>query len=296
MHSKESFRYEDCEETARWLLGRVQSPPTIGIICGTGLGLLAETLHNAETFPYSQIPNFPASTVTGHAGQLVFGSLQGKTCVCMKGRFHVYEGYPLWKVTLPIRVFKLLGVQVLLVTNAAGSLCDTYRTGDLMIIRDHINMPGLAALNPLTGPNDERFGPRFPSLRDTYDSDLRSLALDIARRLGHAGLTHEGVYCMVGGPNFESVAEARFLQKLGADAVGMSTAPEVVVAKHCGMRVFGLSLITNRVSQEYEGEESVNHSSVLEVGEGRAQILQEFVTELVRSIRLHGERESQDSL
>ncbi|KAM5135898.1 purine nucleoside phosphorylase-like [Mantella aurantiaca] len=284
MQSKEDFRYEDCEETARWLSHRVQSPPVLAIICGSGLGLLADTLTNAKTFDYGQIPHFPASTVAGHSGQLVFGILQGKPCVVMKGRFHVYEGYPLWKVTLPIRVFKLLGVKVLMVTNAAGSLCETYSPGDLMIIRDHINMPGLAALNPLRGPNDERFGPRFPSLWDTYDQDLRSAALEISRRLGHAKHTHEGVYCMVGGPNFESVAEARFLQRLGADAVGMSTAPEVVVAKHCGMRVFGLSLITNRVAQAYEVVDSVDHTSVLEVGKQRSKVLQELITELVKSI------------
>ncbi|XP_018411941.1 PREDICTED: purine nucleoside phosphorylase-like [Nanorana parkeri] len=284
MQSKEDLRYDDCEETARWLLDRIQSPPVIAIICGSGLGLLADTLTDAKTFDYSQIPHFPTSTVVGHSGQLVFGNLQGKSCVVMKGRFHVYEGYPLWKVTLPIRVFKLLGVKVLMVTNAAGSLCETYSPGDFMIIRDHINMPGLAALNPLRGPNDERFGPRFPSLWDTYDQDLRTTALAIARRLGHGKITHEGVYCMVGGPNFESVAEARFLQRLGADAVGMSTAPEAVVAKHCGMRVFGLSLITNRVAQAYEMVETVDHTSVLEVGKQRSKVLQQLITELVKTI------------
>ncbi|KAM4031294.1 purine nucleoside phosphorylase-like isoform 1-T1 [Anomaloglossus baeobatrachus] len=291
MHSEEDLRYEDCEETARWLLDRIQCPPDIAIICGSGLGLLAETLSSPKIFNYSQIPHFPESTVVGHSGQLVFGALQDKSCVCMKGRFHVYEGYPLWKVTFPIRVFKLLGVKVLMVTNAAGSLCETYRPGDLMIIRDHINMPGLAALNPLRGPNDDRFGPRFPSLWDTYDRDLRITALEIAQKLGQANLTHEGVYCMVGGPNFESVAEAKFLQKLGADAVGMSTAPEVVVAKHCGMRVFGLSLITNRVAQAYETQESVNHSSVLEVGKQRSQLLQMLITDLVRSIQFKVENQ-----
>lgn len=291
MHSKEELRYEDCEETARWLLDRIQSPPDIAIICGSGLGLLADTLSNPKTFDYSQIPHFPASTVAGHSGELVFGALQGKSCVCMKGRFHVYEGYTLGKVTFPVRVFKLLGVKVLVVTNAAGSLRESYRPGDLMIIRDHINMPGLAALNPLKGPNDERFGPRFPSLWDTYDHDLRKAALEIAHKIGQAHLTHEGVYCMVGGPNFESVAEAKFLQRLGADAVGMSTAPEVVVAKHCGMRVFGLSLITNRVAQEYEVQESVNHSSVLEVGKQRSQLLQTLITDLVTSIQLQEEKQ-----
>ncbi|XP_063315588.1 purine nucleoside phosphorylase-like [Pelobates fuscus] len=293
MHSKKESRYENCEETARWLRDRVRTPPSIAIICGSGLGLLADTLCDPQIFSYSQIPNFPTSTVPGHAGELVFGTLQGKSCVCMKGRFHVYEGYPLWKVTLPVRVFKLMGVQVLLVTNAAGSLCETYRTGDLMIIRDHINMPGLASLNPLIGPNDDRFGPRFPSLWDTYDHNLRSTALEITHRLGHAKLTHEGVYCMVGGPNFESVAEAKFLRLLGADAVGMSTAPEAVVAKHCGMRVFGLSLITNRVAQGYEGQEAIDHNSVLEVSKWRSQILQDLVTELVATICCQDDNEQQ---
>ncbi|KAM9296571.1 purine nucleoside phosphorylase-like [Gastrophryne carolinensis] len=295
MHSKEDLRYEDCKETARWLSDRVQSPPVIAIICGSGLGLLADTLTDAKSFDYTDIPHFPTSTVVGHSGQLVFGTLQGKSCVCMKGRFHVYEGYPLWKVTFPIRVFKLMGVKVLMVTNAAGSLCETYKPGDFMIIRDHINMPGLAALNPLRGPNDDRFGPRFPSLWDTYDHDLRSTALEIARRMGHADIAHEGVYCMVGGPNFESVAEARFLQRLGADAVGMSTAPEAVVAKHCGMRVFGLSLITNRVAQAYEIEESVDHTSVLEIGKQRSEVLQDLLTELVKSINFK-EEDQQDAV
>ncbi|KAM8945771.1 purine nucleoside phosphorylase-like [Pelodytes ibericus] len=289
MHGKEDFRYENCEEIARWIQKRVQNLPTIAIICGSGLGLLADTLCEAQIFSYSQIPNFPTSTVPGHAGELVFGTLQGKSCVCMKGRFHVYEGYPLWKVTLPIRVFKLLGVKVLLVTNAAGSLCEAYRTGDIMIIRDHINMPGLAALNPLTGPNEDRFGPRFPSLWDTYDHTLRSTAMEIVHRLGHGDLAHEGVYCMVGGPNFESVAEAKLLHCLGADAVGMSTAPEVVVAKHCGMRVFGLSLITNCVAQQYEGQAPIDHNSVLEVSRKRSRVLQGIITELVASIELQEE-------
>ncbi|XP_069507061.1 purine nucleoside phosphorylase-like [Ambystoma mexicanum] len=284
MHNKETFSFEDCEETAKWLLGHTKQRPDVAIICGSGLGMLAESLEGQQAFEYRKIPHFPTSTVPGHAGKLVFGELQGKFCVCMKGRFHMYEGYPLWKVTFPIRVFKLLGVQVLIVTNAAGSLADEYCPGDLMIIRDHINLPGLSGQNPLSGPNDERFGPRFPPLSDAYDKELRAVARDISRRLGYASFIHEGVYCMVGGPNFESVAEARFLSKLGADAVGMSTAAEVVVAKHCGLRVFGLSLITNKVAKEYEGEDDLSHDGVLAIGRMRAVTLQTLVTELVGSI------------
>ncbi|KAJ1122939.1 hypothetical protein NDU88_001412 [Pleurodeles waltl] len=284
MHSQEPLSYEDCEATAQWLLGHIKRQPEIAIICGSGLGMLAETLEGKQTFEYGEIPHFPTSTVPGHAGKLVFGDLQGKFCVCMKGRFHMYEGYPLWKVTFPIRVFKLLGVQVLIVTNAAGSLANSYCPGDLMIIRDHINLLGLSGQNPLLGPNDDRFGPRFPPLSDAYDKKLRKMARDISKRLGYSSFVHEGVYCMVGGPNFESVAEARFLHKLGADAVGMSTAAEVVVAKHCGLKVFGISFITNRVVKEYEGEEEVSHDGVLEIGHMRAATLQTLVTELVGSI------------
>ncbi|XP_048352379.1 purine nucleoside phosphorylase-like [Sphaerodactylus townsendi] len=221
------------------------------------------------------------SSVPGHEGCLTFGELQGQPCVCMKGRFHLYEGYPLWKVTFPVRVFKLLGIQILLVTNAAGALGESYRIGDLMIIRDHINLLGLAGQNPLLGPNEERFGPRFPALSDAYDRKLRALAAEVAGHLGYASFVKEGVYCMVGGPNFESVAEARLLHSLGADAVGMSTAAEVVVARHCGLRVFGLSLITNKVAKEYEAQEHVDHLRVLEVSQRRVSTLQRLLAELV---------------
>nr|XP_060627836.1 purine nucleoside phosphorylase-like [Anolis sagrei ordinatus] len=202
----------------------------------------------------------------------------------MKGRFHMYEGYPLWKVTFPIRVFKLLGIETLLVTNAAGGLADSYNVGDLMIIKDHINLLGLTGENPLRGPNEERFGPRFPALSDAYDRKIRALALETARHLGYTSFVREGVYCMVGGPTFESVAEARLLHLLGADAVGMSTAAEVVVARHCGLRVFGLSLITNKVVKDYNAKANVDHHSVLEVSKRRTSMLQTLLTEIVGSL------------
>ncbi|XP_066528743.1 purine nucleoside phosphorylase 4a isoform X2 [Hoplias malabaricus] len=243
--------------------------------------MLADALQYQDFFKYSDIPGFPQSTVQGHAGRLVFGELRGKTCVCMQGRFHLYEGHSLCKVTFPVRVFKLLGVETLIVTNAAGSLADSYHCGDIMIIKDHINFPGLAGLNPLNGPNDEKFGPRFPPMSGVYDKDLRKLAFDICKSMGVSQCIQEGVYCMVGGPNFESIAEARLLHRLGVDAVGMSTAPEVVVASHCGMRVFGLSLITNRVVKSYQDSETVNHEAVLEVSKMRSETLQKLVTELI---------------
>ncbi|XP_015277308.1 PREDICTED: purine nucleoside phosphorylase-like, partial [Gekko japonicus] len=273
--------FDHCRETVDWLLGHTKQRPRIAIVCGSGLGLLADSLKNQESFQYTDIPNFPHSTVPGHEGRLVFGELQGKPCVCMKGRFHLYEGYPLWKVTFPIRVFKLLGVEILLVTNAAGALADLYHVGDLMVIRDHINFPGLVGQNPLLGPNEERFGPRFLALSDAYDGKIRTLAMEIARQFGYDSFVKEGVYCMVSGPTFESIAEARLLHLLGADAVGMSTAAEVVVARHCGLRVFGLSLITNKVIKEYDSQESIDHLKVLEVSQSRASLLQTFLTELV---------------
>ncbi|XP_072296186.1 purine nucleoside phosphorylase-like [Eucyclogobius newberryi] len=249
--------------------------------------MLAEALENQDAFKYSQIPGFPHSTVQGHAGRLVFGALRGQTCVCMQGRFHMYEGHALCKTTFPVRVFKLLGVDTLLVTNAAGSLDDSLKPGDIMILKDHVNFPGLCGLNPLFGPNDDRFGPRFPAMSGCYDIGLRRVAMEIGKQLGIIPAMREGVYAMVGGPNFETIAEARLLHRLGIDAVGMSTAPEVVVASHCGLRVFGLSLITNKVVKSYEDEDSVDHEGVLEVGRLRAQTLQTLVTELVSRLDIN---------
>ncbi|XP_059924755.1 purine nucleoside phosphorylase 4a isoform X1 [Gadus macrocephalus] len=281
MHSKEQINHDDYQKTADWLLSQTKQRPLVGIICGSGLGLLADSLKNPELFPYADIPGFPQSTVQGHAGRLVFGEMKGRSCVCMQGRFHMYEGHSLGKTTFPVRVFKLLGVETLIVTNAAGSLADGYHPGDIMIIKDHVNIPGLAGLNPLTGPNDDKFGPRFPAMSSVYDKGLRCLAMDIVKQMGVAQFVHEGVYAMVGGPNFETVAEAKLLHRLGVDAVGMSTAPEVLVASHCGMRVFGLSLITNKVVRSYDDEEQVNHEGVLEVGKMRSQSLQTLITQLV---------------
>lgn len=239
-------------------------------------------------FNYTDIPNFPQSTVVGHAGKLVFGTLAGVSCVVMQGRFHMYEGYPLWKVTFPVRIFHLLGARTLIVTNAAGGLNRGYQVGDIMVIRDHINMPGLAGINPLSGLNDERFGPRFPAMSDAYDEQLRSLALTVGKELGYGPSLHEGVYCTLGGPNFETIAECRFLQQLGADAVGMSTVPEVLVARHCGLRVFGFSLITNKSVLEYGTQEKANHAEVLEAGRQAAVKLERLVSLLLERMKGKG--------
>ncbi|XP_071375831.1 purine nucleoside phosphorylase 4a [Centroberyx affinis] len=281
MHSKEQISHDEYQKTADWLRSQTKHRPQVAIICGSGLGMLADALKCQDAFPYSDIPGFPQSTVQGHAGRLVFGELKGKTCVCMQGRFHMYEGHSLCKTTFPVRVFKLLGVDTLIVTNAAGSLADGLQPGDIMIIKDHVNFPGLVGLNPLTGANDDKFGPRFPAMSGCYDRGLRGLALEAGGQLGLSHLLQEGVYAAVGGPNFETAAEARLLHRLGVDAVGMSTAPEVVVAAHCGLRVFGLSLITNKVVKSCDDTDGVNHEGVLEVSKLRSHTLQQLVTELV---------------
>ncbi|XP_023280188.1 purine nucleoside phosphorylase-like isoform X2 [Seriola lalandi dorsalis] len=237
-------------------------------------------LKDPQVFKYSDIPNFPRSTVHGHAGQLVFGTLKGKPCVCMQGRFHLYEGYPIQKITLPMRIFKLMGVETMILTNAAGGLNQDYKVGDVMIIKDHINMPGFAGINPLAGPNDDRFGVRFPCMSDAYNRELRQLAHDVAAELGYDFLK-EGVYSVVGGPSFETIAECRMLHRLGADAVGMSTAHEVIVARHAGMRCFALSLISNRAVMDYDSQEKANHEEVLETGRVRSQQLEKLVSIMV---------------
>ncbi|KAJ1972255.1 Purine nucleoside phosphorylase, partial [Dimargaris cristalligena] len=226
--------------------------PSVGIVCGSGLGGLADTLEPGfVSFNYTDIPNFPQSTVAGHAGKLVFGLLRGKPTVCMVGRFHFYEGYSLETTVLPLRVMHLLGVQTLIVTNAAGSLNDAHNVGDLVLIKDHVSVPTLTGLNPLIGPNLTEFGPRFPAVSDVYDFDLRVRLAETFYRdpsLQARGMSiHEGVYTFVSGPSYESRAEGRFLRSIGADVVGMSTIPEIITAAHCGLKLICLSLITNKV-------------------------------------------------
>ncbi|GAA6087421.1 purine nucleoside phosphorylase-like [Tachysurus ichikawai] len=279
--SSTDYGYEACKETADWLLEQAPVRPLVGIVCGSGLGGLADMLKDQKVFSYSNIPNFPKSTVHGHAGRLVFGTLKGKPCVCMQGRFHLYEGYPIQKVTMPIRIFKLMGVETVILTNAAGGLNQDYKVGDVMIIKDHINMPGFAGNNPLCGQNDDRFGIRFPCMSDAYDKQMNQLAQDVGVELGYSHFIKEGVYCVLGGPSFETIAECRMLNLLGADAVGMSTAHEVIVARHSGMRVFALSLITNKAVMDYNCEEKANHEEVLQTGEQRSQQLVKLVSTIV---------------
>lgn len=252
--------FEQVLEAVQAVRERTALKPAVALILGSGLGDLATEIAEPTVIPYAQIPHFARSTVVGHAGRLVIGLLENVPVVAMQGRFHLYEGYPLQVLTLPVRVMRQLGAHTLIVTNAAGGVNPAYRPGDFMLLRDHINMPGLAGANPLMGPNDERFGERFPPLANAYNAELRKLAHSVAAAWPEITL-HEGVYTMVGGPNYETGAELRFLRAVGTDAVGMSTVPEVIVARHSGMRVLGLSLITNTATGS-ETEE-VNHAEVL---------------------------------
>ena len=252
--------YDQVMEATAYIQSRSVLKPEVGIILGSGLGDLAAEVRDATAIPYEDIPHFLRSTVVGHAGRLLIGRLENVAVVVMQGRFHFYEGYGIQALTLPVRVIRMLGANTLIVTNAAGGLNPTYRPGDFMLIRDHINFLGLAGLNPLVGPNDERFGERFPALAKAYDAELRTLARTISAQMPEITL-HEGVYAQVAGPSYETGAELKFLRVAGADAVGMSTAPEVIVARHMGMRVLGISLITNTATGV--DTENVNHAEVL---------------------------------
>jgi purine-nucleoside phosphorylase len=214
--------------------------PRAGVILGTGLGNLASYIENPTNISYESIPHFPRSTAMGHRGQLVCGTLAGLPVVTMEGRFHVYEGYPQWQITLPVRVMKALGIDLLVVSNASGGMNSLYRSGDVMVIDDHIN---LMHGNPLIGVNDDALGPRFPDMSSPYDRGLIDRALEIARKENF--VAHRGVYVALTGPNYETRAEYRFLRKIGGDVVGMSTVPEVIVAVHAGLRVLAISTVTN---------------------------------------------------
>jgi purine-nucleoside phosphorylase len=233
--------WEHVQQATSAVRARWSGSAQVGVILGTGLGALAEEIAAEATIPYDEIPHFPRSTVESHTGRLVCGSFGGKTVVAMEGRFHLYEGYTTAQVTFPIRVLKALGCGLLVVSNAAGGLNPLHEKGDLIVLEDHINMMGV---NPLVGPNDDRLGPRFPDLIEPYDRSLQKLALDVAREANI--VAHRGVYVGVVGPNLETRAEYRFLRGIGADVVGMSTVPEVLVAVHAGLKVLGFSIITDR--------------------------------------------------
>ena len=255
---------ERATTAAELVRSRGGGSPRVALILGSGLGDLADEIQAPVVVPYAEIPHFPRSTVAGHAGQLVIGQLEGVPVVAMRGRVHYYEGYSLQDVTLPVRTMRRLGAEVLIVTNAAGGLNEAYATGDLMLLSDHLNLMGMAGQSPLIGPDEPSLGVRFLDMLTAYDPALRELAKQCALRHGF-GL-REGVYAMVAGPSYETLAEIRFLQRAGADAVGMSTIPEVLVARHEQMRVLGISAITDMaVGQAAVAE--ISHAEVLAAAE-----------------------------
>lgn len=263
--SKDFYSYDDFQQTADYLKNATAHRPEVGLILGSGLSPLADEIESAESIPYQNIPNFPHSGIAGHAGQLVTGHLAGRTVMVMQGRSHFYEGYSVQHITLPVRAMQLMGIKTLIVTNAAGGVNPTFKAGDLMLIVDHINFVGLAGHNPLRGPNLDDFGPRFPSMTNPYDKTLINLARQTAQNLDFT--LQEGVYAFVAGPSFETPAEIRFLKAIGADAVGMSTVPEVTAANHGSMRVLGISSITNVAVQQTGSDAETTHEEVLETGQ-----------------------------
>lgn len=277
--------FGEVEEICRNILNQTKHRPTIGIICGSGLSSLGDIIEEKYDISYEKIKQFPKSTVRGHPGKLVLGVLSGKTVIMMQGRTHLYEGYSVGQITLPVRVMAHLGIKILIITNAAGGLNQKYCVGDIMIIKDHINLPGLTGESPLRGANDDRFGTRFPALSDAYDRSLNETVKATAHELGYSSFMQEGVYCAQVGPAFETPAECRFLHMVGADAMGMSTVHEVVVARHASIRVLGLSLITNVSVLDY-GEDVMhaNHKEVLETGEKRSADMQKLVSIVIGKV------------
>ncbi|MEA4940603.1 MAG: purine-nucleoside phosphorylase [Christensenella sp.] len=249
----------------------------IGLILGSGLGSYAERIQNKRFLPYSEIPGFPQSRVEGHAGRFVVGELFGKTVVCMQGRFHYYEGYPQSQIAIPIRVMKRLGVERLLLTNAAGGVNLAFSPGDLMLISDHINFSGS---HPLIGENDASFGPRFPDQSNVYDRDLRAKVKKAAKEAGVA--LQEGVYMMFSGPSFESPAEIVFARTVGASAVGMSTVPEAITAAHCGIQTIGISLITNMAAGVLN--QTLSHEEVQETAALASERFSRLVDRIVETV------------
>jgi purine-nucleoside phosphorylase len=270
------------EQAAAFIRERSQYRPTIGLILGSGLSPLADQIDQADSLPYASIPHFAATTVHGHTGRLVIGALEQHTVVAMQGRFHFYEGHPIQQVTLPVRVMGLLGVETLIVTNAAGGISADYTPGDLMLIADHINLLGMAGNNPLIGPNDPEFGPRFPDMSQAYDQGLRQVARQVAQ--ANDIPLQEGVYACLAGPSFETPAEIRFLSLIGANAVGMSTVHEVIVARHMGIRVLGISGISNVHSTDPARPQETSHQEVLAVGRIIAPRLMALIRGILRQI------------
>ncbi len=282
--------FEKAQEAADFIKSKASGDLSVALVLGSGLGAFADTVENAVRIPFEEIPGFSCSTVEGHAGQLVLGNIGNVGVVVQQGRFHFYEGYDMEQVMLPVRAFGLMGVKHLILTNAAGSLDPDMTPGSLMILSDHMNCMGV---NPLRGPNDKRFGARFPDMTEVYDRELQAIAHEEAEAIGRkllydgvdpevADFIHRGVYCALSGPTYETPSEVRMYRTLGADAVGMSTVPEAIAARHIGIRTLGISCITNFAAGMVEGE--IDHSEVMETGDRVAKIFGELLRRIVAKI------------
>ncbi len=273
-----TFLRADYERAVEVIRARISTQPRIGLVLGSGLGGLADLLEQPTIIPYDEIPGWARSTVHGHHGRLVIGLLEGQLVLCQQGRAHFYEGYTMQQVTFPIRVMHFLGIETVILTNAAGGLNKSYSVGDVMLLNDHINLPGMIGQSPLMGTNDDNLGPRFLGMSQTYDRTLREHARQVAQSENIP--MHEGVYIALSGPTFESPAEVRMLRGWGGDAVGMSTVHEVVVARHMGMKVMAFSGITNSAIDAVDTDSDTNHEEVLEAG----KVIVPRLTALIRGI------------
>jgi purine-nucleoside phosphorylase len=267
---------KDIDDATQYIRSKAKVSPKIGLVLGSGLGGLADDVKDAVVIPFSEIPHWPVSTIQGHAGRLLIGSLYGKPAMVMQGRVHYYEGYSMDQVTFPIRVMQRLGIDLIILTNAAGAIAPEYEPGDVMVLTDHIALIGMAGLNPLRGPNLNEFGERFPDMSQPYDHELIKLTQQVAADLKIN--LHAGVYVCLSGPSFESPADLRFLRGIGADAVGMSTVPETIVARHGRTRVLGFSGISNKAN--LDGSTITTHEEVLQAG----QLIVPKLTGIIRGV------------
>ena len=271
---------EDIDQAAQFITRKIKITPKVGLVLGSGLGELADQVQEAVVIPYADIPNWPRSTIHGHAGKLVIGMLAGQPVMVMQGRTHFYEGYPMDQVTLPIRVMQRMKMNTIILTNAAGAINPSYQPGDVMVLTDHIGLIGMAGMNPLRGPNLEEFGERFPDMSQVYDRKLISLAQKIAGE--QKIILHQGVYVCLSGPSFETPADLRFLRGIGADAVGMSTVPEAIVARHGRTSVLAFSGISNKAN--LDGNTETTHEEVLAAGSVIAPKLLRIITGVLESL------------
>jgi len=271
---------QQIDEAADTIRKKISNRPRVGMILGSGLNSLADSVQNAVVILYGALPNWPISTVHGHARQLVIGELEGQSVFVMQGRIHFYEGYSMSQITLPVRVMLRLGLEMMFVTNAAGGVNPDFVPGDVMLITDNLNLIGMMGANPLMGPNIDELGPRFPDMSQSYDRQLMDVARMVTSNEGI--LLREGIYCALSGPSFEGPADLRFLRMAGADAVGMSTVPEVIVARHGGMRVLGFSGISNKAN--LDGSTVTTHEEVIEAGKIIAPKLEKIIRGVLRSV------------